>query len=136
MIRRPPRSTLFPYTTLFRSSPIISASSGVRRTKLLPSEPSRYDESNDSSFVFPPSFFTEIIGKTSKNRLFYKRFTDYLASSSDRRTNPPPFESSHRDGSNGSSLVLLPSFVAEIIGKMSMNQLFYRRFADYLSQCW
>src|SRR2546430_3491636 len=25
MIRRPPRSTLFPYTTLFRSLPIISA---------------------------------------------------------------------------------------------------------------
>src|SRR2546421_9488291 len=59
MIRRPPRSTLFPYTTLFRSSPIISASSGVRRTKLLPSEPSRYDELNDSSFVFLPSFVTE-----------------------------------------------------------------------------
>src|SRR2546427_2697985 len=28
MIRRPPRSTLFPYTTLFRSGP---AASGVRR---------------------------------------------------------------------------------------------------------
>src|SRR3712207_7250470 len=25
MIRRPPRSTLFPYTTLFRSSPVASA---------------------------------------------------------------------------------------------------------------
>src|SRR5437870_30954 len=59
-------------------SPIISASSGVRRTKLLPSEPSQYDESNDSSFVFPPSFFTEIIGKTSKNRPFYRRFADYF----------------------------------------------------------
>src|SRR2546421_9309119 len=59
-------------------SPIFSASSSVRRTKLLSSEPSRYDESNDSSFVFPPSFFTEIIGKTSKNRPFYRRFADYL----------------------------------------------------------
>src|SRR3712207_8000906 len=29
MIRRPPRSTLFPYTTLFRSAPIIAASPGV-----------------------------------------------------------------------------------------------------------
>src|SRR5205823_8209594 len=59
-------------------SPIISASSGVRRTKLLPSEPSRYDESNDSSFVFPPSFFTDIIDKTSKNRPFYRRFANYF----------------------------------------------------------
>src|SRR2546430_6626705 len=28
MIRRPPRSTLFPYTTLFRSSPSLYAKSG------------------------------------------------------------------------------------------------------------
>src|SRR5256885_7398626 len=28
MIRRPPRSTLFPYTTLFRSSPLPSAAPG------------------------------------------------------------------------------------------------------------
>src|SRR2546426_532894 len=28
MIRRPPRSTLFPYTTLFRSAPIFTFSSG------------------------------------------------------------------------------------------------------------
>src|SRR5258707_3982644 len=31
MIRRPPRSTLFPYTTLFRSSPAARASSGLAR---------------------------------------------------------------------------------------------------------
>src|SRR3989442_10029814 len=29
MIRRPPRSTLFPYTTLFRSSPRVTAPSGA-----------------------------------------------------------------------------------------------------------
>src|SRR3712207_9558610 len=33
MIRRPPRSTLFPYTTLFRSS---DAQLGVERTERLP----------------------------------------------------------------------------------------------------
>src|SRR3712207_8546141 len=32
MIRRPPRSTLFPYTTLFRSAPDCSSSFGARRT--------------------------------------------------------------------------------------------------------
>src|SRR2546426_7943767 len=31
MIRRPPRSTLFPYTTLFRSPQIRSTSSGPRK---------------------------------------------------------------------------------------------------------
>src|SRR5260370_5640457 len=33
MIRRPPRSTLFPYTTLFRSGPLLPAQSiSIRRT--------------------------------------------------------------------------------------------------------
>src|SRR2546421_748075 len=58
------------------------------------------------------------------------------ASSGDRRTEPPLFDSSHRDGLNGGGVVLLPSFVAEIIGKTSMNQLIYRRFADYLGIRW
>src|SRR3712207_7326907 len=31
MIRRPPRSTLFPYTTLFRSPPLVPASASSRR---------------------------------------------------------------------------------------------------------
>src|SRR5215208_2814330 len=30
MIRRPPRSTLFPYTTLFRSRPFVSARAALR----------------------------------------------------------------------------------------------------------
>ena len=43
------------------------------------------------------------------------------ASSGNRRTKPPPFDSPHRDGSNGGSFVLLPSFVAEIIGETSIK---------------
>src|SRR2546422_2962081 len=31
MIRRPPRSTLFPYTTLFRSCPIVAPDNGLGR---------------------------------------------------------------------------------------------------------
>src|SRR3989454_9212704 len=31
MIRRPPRSTLFPYTTLFRSNYLCSAASGMKQ---------------------------------------------------------------------------------------------------------
>src|SRR5258708_10784811 len=35
MIRRPPRSTLFPYTTLFRSVPLLMRNTGREVTKLL-----------------------------------------------------------------------------------------------------
>src|SRR2546427_8340862 len=34
MIRRPPRSTLFPYTTLFRSSDLVPSGAGVRAQAL------------------------------------------------------------------------------------------------------
>src|SRR2546422_7954329 len=37
MIRRPPRSTLFPYTTLFRSPPSGSGAHGNRRAEAHPS---------------------------------------------------------------------------------------------------
>src|SRR5260370_22826789 len=37
MIRRPPRSTLFPYTTLFRSSPSASGHRGTVRGNMRPS---------------------------------------------------------------------------------------------------
>src|SRR3712207_9446699 len=39
MIRRPPRSTLFPYTTLFRSSLRIAALSGVEVKIMIPGNP-------------------------------------------------------------------------------------------------
>src|SRR3712207_7399291 len=38
MIRRPPRSTLFPYTTLFRSGPVDVAHQGERAGQLRPLE--------------------------------------------------------------------------------------------------
>src|SRR2546430_11486954 len=41
MIRRPPRSTLFPYTTLFRSSPLVGGASGVRRRVAVRKSPVR-----------------------------------------------------------------------------------------------
>src|SRR5258708_31881730 len=44
MIRRPPRSTLFPYTTLFRSTGTIQASSMISVGRISnPSEKSRTD---------------------------------------------------------------------------------------------
>src|SRR2546426_12010822 len=41
MIRRPPRSTLFPYTTLFRSRDRVIALPGVRGASLAVSDPFR-----------------------------------------------------------------------------------------------
>src|SRR2546422_3588178 len=35
MIRRPPRSTLFPYTTLFRSSTLATAATQTRRNRTI-----------------------------------------------------------------------------------------------------
>src|SRR2546422_2244749 len=50
MIRRPPRSTLFPYTTLFRSLPVSShhTAAAESRASLLLSGP-RHSLSNDRS---------------------------------------------------------------------------------------
>src|SRR3989441_12676609 len=45
MIRRPPRSTLFPYTTLFRSVPVT-----VDRERLAPQDPPRED-GHDAGFA-------------------------------------------------------------------------------------
>src|SRR6185437_7871420 len=59
-------------------SPIISATNDDRRTKLPPFEPPRCNESNGGSFNLLPPLDAEIISKTSKNRLFYRRFADYL----------------------------------------------------------
>src|SRR5256885_4694220 len=63
-------------------SPIISATNNGRRTKLPPFEPSRCDESNGGGFVLLTPLDAEIIGKTSKNRPFYRRFADYLGNES------------------------------------------------------
>src|SRR5258708_30744070 len=47
MIRRPPRSTLFPYTTLFRSKCCSSSSSCARRSRAAPKPPRKRSEPVD-----------------------------------------------------------------------------------------
>ena len=102
-------------------SPIISATNDGRKTKLPSFDSSYRDGSDGSSFVLLPPLDAEIIGKTSKNQPFYRRFTDYFGIQWCRRTKPPPFKLSHRDGSNGGSFVLLPLFVAKIISETSIK---------------
>src|SRR3712207_7161626 len=45
MIRRPPRSTLFPYTTLFRSRPAIAAGAIGPRSRTAPSTVAAFTDS-------------------------------------------------------------------------------------------
>src|SRR3712207_7019155 len=47
MIRRPPRSTLFPYTTLFRSDPVPASQPQVGRTELVRTHRPRMNEGWD-----------------------------------------------------------------------------------------
>src|SRR2546422_7201019 len=54
MIRRPPRSTLFPYTTLFRSPVLFSRGAGTIRVGAAPSGPlAGGSESSVLRFFFP-----------------------------------------------------------------------------------
>src|SRR2546425_6191701 len=56
MIRRPPRSTLFPYTTLFRSDPRLGTSS-----------PPRIERSVVFPLPFGPKTRTASVGATSRS---------------------------------------------------------------------
>src|SRR2546426_8440476 len=47
MIRRPPRSTLFPYTTLFRSCPILERMSDERRRDAALAKKRFFERQND-----------------------------------------------------------------------------------------
>src|SRR2546425_8408516 len=55
MIRRPPRSTLFPYTTLFRSGTSPTAPMAVQRWRRRCCAPTRVDQSLCASSVFQMS---------------------------------------------------------------------------------
>src|SRR6185437_14513450 len=103
-----------------------------RRTWLPPFEPSRCDESNGGGFVLLSPLDAEIIGKTLKNCYFIDVSPIISATNDGRRSKLPPFEPSRCDESNGGGFVLLSLLDAEIIGKMSKNQSFYRLFPDYL----
>src|SRR5215813_14592682 len=68
MIRRPPRSTLFPYTTLFRSPPPDSARPGTRATCRTSTGGDRKSTRLNSSHV-RISYAVFCLKKKKKNRL-------------------------------------------------------------------
>src|SRR3712207_8273723 len=67
MIRRPPRSTLFPYTTLFRSAPalahrVVEQAQAERRSRMRIVVTSVFVEDQEKAL----SFYTEVLGFQKK----------------------------------------------------------------------
>src|SRR5947208_6302165 len=74
MIRRPPRSTLFPYTTLFRSIFLLSASGSLRSsTERIPSRinigpPSGRSEEHTSELQSPDHLVCRLLLEKKKKK--------------------------------------------------------------------
>src|SRR2546430_13519862 len=63
MIRRPPRSTLFPYTTLFRSDPLEAVRQYQRAAELDASEPYLFDWGAELLLHHAPEPAIEVFSK-------------------------------------------------------------------------
>src|SRR3712207_7391099 len=94
MIRRPPRSTLFPYTTLFRSSSTRSS-----RTASRPARESRSRRTSSRGVRLPPSTATReaISGARSEEHTSELQSRQYLVcrllleKKKTNHSNPPPY---------------------------------------------
>src|SRR2546427_9307176 len=75
MIRRPPRSTLFPYTTLFRSHP--RRLGGLRADRTLPrADPPRHPAHRDSDL---PRGIPERVGASAADDSLDKRSEEHTS---------------------------------------------------------
>ena len=111
---------------LYNVSSNISASNGRRSMKILPLEPSHWEESNGSSFMLLRCLDAEIIDEMSTNRQFatfllchFDVSPNISASRHRRRMKQLPFDSSQWDGSNGSIFKFLRPLDVEIFGETS-----------------
>src|ERR1039457_7591214 len=65
MIRRPPRSTLFPYTTLFRSEPVVWRFSGAQEHQS--ERPAGRSEEHTSELQSPCNLVCRLLLEKKKN---------------------------------------------------------------------
>src|SRR5256885_8349215 len=98
MIRRPPRSTLFPYTTLFRSACCATRRSGTssRRPCPLPVLPSARSEEHTSELQSPCNLVCRLLLEKKKNTSFTPNtHTQRRLRSSNRYTSTYDYHPSH-----------------------------------------
>src|SRR2546421_4247887 len=79
MIRRPPRSTLFPYTTLFRSSPKVSPRLRIKSSPTM--QWSFRRQSSSATRLYPPGQAIDAVTQSSSLRS--EEHTSELQSRSD-----------------------------------------------------
>src|SRR6478735_10735598 len=72
MIRRPPRSTLFPYTTLFRSCRVAGAHALEERRRLPDGRPPRSEE-HTSELQSPCNLVCRLLLEKKKTQLKYSQ---------------------------------------------------------------
>src|SRR3989442_9337533 len=96
MIRRPPRSTLFPYTTLFRSLTCTSASRSVGNTQPpavavnSAASVARRSEEHTSELQSRPHLVCRLLLEKKKKNNTKNRVTNQKGSQSTRRLQTPP----------------------------------------------
>src|SRR5438105_10464931 len=100
MIRRPPRSTLFPYTTLFRS-PVRSSTSVLRATaRILPSSPVRWSSDRKSTRLNSShewiSYAVFCLKKKKKKQNLQETASTYTSNRSKKREQAQSHEHLHR----------------------------------------
>src|SRR3712207_7637663 len=80
MIRRPPRSTLFPYTTLFRSTNKDIFTSGLKvYTNIIPEAQKRlYDIYNSEDYVYYPDADFQVASTRSEEHTSELQSRQYL----------------------------------------------------------
>src|SRR5258708_33392329 len=76
MIRRPPRSTLFPYTTLFRSNLRYAATniSGLLQSARMRSDCKRRSEEHTSELQSPDHLVCRLLLEKKKKKRQYKKY--------------------------------------------------------------
>src|SRR5258708_19326683 len=96
MIRRPPRSTLFPYTTLFRSRSATSISdiaprrNSIPGSRAVPSGCTARSEEHTSELQSPDHLVCRLLLEKKKNTREIKKESSLHLSDHPRTTTPPP----------------------------------------------